>query len=280
MYQEYSRIKDWFAACQYDAVIDRHLKNVGQGLYPSSWEMAFCTFYCALAYAHKADYHHAITTFEQYISRCRGIAHPSGVVDKCGVAFIARLSKKQPEPWYEVWQQMRRELAPIDALIEDLWDSTLPGKPPNAAQTAYLELQKYGTQAIPALLDALDVNDRNAESIEYEQEYPKQALLNIGDPAFEALKTIIMSGVQKRLMRAAIKLICRFGDDRAEPVLHEALHNWSATPKLRPNRGGLWHMLTGLPAEKQTPHVLSSHPYEYYIRDELEGVERRKSEKS
>jgi len=153
------------------------------------------------------------------MQQCASMARPSGAVQECGPAFIEILAKRQPESWYDLWQQIRYEKAPIQALVEDLWNPDLNQV---TRDQIYEALKKYGKYAIPALLEALKLNDRNYENIEYEEDYPKIALVNIGDAAFDVLvKAIETPGSE--LARAAIKMLRMFGDDRAEPVLRRAL---------------------------------------------------------
>jgi tetratricopeptide (TPR) repeat protein len=226
----YKRVKTLFDEGQYREVVATYLRAASDQTSHMEWFVYGCGLYCPLAYAHLGDYDKAIEMFQVYLKNAPS-RQPQLALQKCGPTFIARLAGHRPAPWYDLWNQMRREMAPIEALVEDLWSPDLERNDEAARQPIYEALRKYGKEAIPALLNALALNDWNYESREQERRYPKIALVNIGDPAFEALENVIFSkgkiDVQtefsSRLPRAAIKMLWMFGDERAEPVLRRAL---------------------------------------------------------
>lgn len=228
--ETYHRVKALFDQGNYREVISTYLRAAADKESLVLWWLYDCGLYCPLAYAHLGDYDKAIEMFRQYLKHASH-RKPQLALQKCGSAFIARLGEHQPASWYELWHSMRYELAPIEALVEDFWSADLAYNDKAARQPIYEALRKYGKEAIPALLDALALNDWNEESREQERPYPKIALTNIGDPAFEALVEVIFSKGKielggkwaSRLPRAAIKMLYMFGDDRAEPILRRAL---------------------------------------------------------
>jgi hypothetical protein len=243
----YERVKDAFVEGNYEAVIAEYLRVEKAALFSSGWDKNVCKFYYALAYAYRNDYRNAVTMYRGYLASIPQL-RPHLAHNICGSAFIAKLKQREPLPWLELWDQMRHEMAPIEALVEDLWHPDLPYDDDNdEREPIYEALKVYGADALPVLLNALALCDYNYESSDQEAPYHKRALVNIGTPAFDALaKAIFISGDDKmkatfaldastqeahRISRAAIKMLHMFGVERAEPVLRKALNDPAANYK-------------------------------------------------
>jgi len=257
--ENYQRVKALFQERNYREVIESYQRATTRGSMTFDWWLNDCGIFAALAYAYVGDYPKAIEAFHLFMKKapCR---KPQLALQKCGPVFIVRLGERKPANWSELWYQLRHQMAPIEALVEDLWSPDLEYKNETLRQPIYDALREHGQEAIPALLNALAINDWNAESREQEVPYPKIALANIGVPAFEALESVIFSppkikvcgNVDTRMGRAAIKMLWRFGDDRAEPVLRRALAD---------------------PAVRYKDYVKD------YVKEELEHIELRRQRK-
>jgi len=103
----------------------------------------------------------------------------------------------------------------IDELIEGLWS--------NDSENAIRSIKAIGESALPALLIALKKDDRNAEFVDFENGALRQAIIDIGEPAFQKLVEALTPGSD--LVRAAAKTLKRWGDSRAVDYLIAAMQN-------------------------------------------------------
>jgi HEAT repeat protein len=103
-----------------------------------------------------------------------------------------------------------KENLSVDELIKKLWS--------REALNALNSLRELGQDALPALLIALEKDDFNYESHEYENGFLRDAIKNIGEPAFQALIHALRP--ESNMRRAAAKTLKRWGDKRAvEPLI-------------------------------------------------------------
>src|SRR5258706_87229 len=103
----------------------------------------------------------------------------------------------------------------IDELIEALWTKD--------SQNAIASIKVIGEAALPALFVALKKDDRNSELAFYENGAFRQAIIEIGEPAFEKLIEALARG--SNMVRAAAKTLKRWGDKRAVDYLIAAMLN-------------------------------------------------------
>jgi hypothetical protein len=105
------------------------------------------------------------------------------------------------------------ENVPVEEIIKELW-----GRDPNGALDSLREL---GQAALPALLIALKKDDHNYELHEYENGHLRQAITNIGEPAFQALVQALQP--ESDMVRAAAKTLKQWGNKRAVEYLITAM---------------------------------------------------------
>ncbi len=103
--------------------------------------------------------------------------------------------------------------ASVDELIKALWGSE--------ARSAADAIRARGVDALPALLKALKEDDRNFEMRDYENGYLRSLIIDLGEPAFQALLQALQP--RSNLVRAAAKTLKRWGDRRAVEHLVAAM---------------------------------------------------------
>jgi HEAT repeat protein len=106
----------------------------------------------------------------------------------------------------------------IEQLIASLWD----GQPAVRAQ-AIAALANIGPSAIPALLQALQQDDHSHEARGFENPDLRRAIVQLGEPMFQALLRALQS--DRRLARAVAKTLPLFNDPRAVEPLLNAMHD-------------------------------------------------------
>lgn len=103
----------------------------------------------------------------------------------------------------------------INELIKNLWTKD--------SQNAIASIKAIGEIALPALFLALKKDDRNSEHAGYENGALLQAIIEIGEPAFEKLIEALAPG--SNMVRAAAKTLKRWGDERAVDYMIIAMLN-------------------------------------------------------
>lgn len=106
----------------------------------------------------------------------------------------------------------------IEELITQLWDNDQ-----EVRKQAIQVLAQIGAPAVPALMKALQKDDRPYESGVSENPSLRRAIIQVGEPAFQALLAALQPGSD--LVRAAAKTLALWGDSRAVEPMIEAMHN-------------------------------------------------------
>jgi HEAT repeat protein len=106
----------------------------------------------------------------------------------------------------------------IEDLIAKLWDGDQ-----EVRKQAIERLAQIGAPVVPALMKALQKDDRNYESGVSENPSLRKAVIQVGEPAFQALLVGLQPGSD--MVRAAAKTLALWGDSRAVEPLIEAMHN-------------------------------------------------------
>lgn len=167
----------------------------------------------AMAFAYSGYFGKAISDMQKYFNIAEKW-HP--ILTKAVPMFIAELEKRDVKDWYRVWERVKHDAGPIDALVMQLWDVDN-----NKRQQAIDALVQIGEPAIPSLLAALEKDDRNSEVIEYENKWLRSAIVALGKPAIIALSNGLYA--KTRLARASAKTLWQFDDPLAKESLQAAL---------------------------------------------------------
>ena len=96
----------------------------------------------------------------------------------------------------------------IDELIKALWSTDS-----RVCEDAIASIKAMGEAALPALMIALKKDDCNSEFAAFENEKLREAIIEIGDPAFRQLLELLTP--DSDMVRAAAKTLKRWGDNRA-----------------------------------------------------------------
>ncbi len=177
----------------------------------------------AMAFAYSGYFGKAVSDMQKYLAVAEKW-HP--ILTKAVPMFIAELEKRDVKDWYRVWERVKHDAGPIDALVMQLWEVD-----DDKCQQAVDTLVQIGEPAIPILLAALEKDDRNSEVIEYENEWLRSAIVALGKPAIIALSNGLYS--KTKLARASAKTLSRFDDPLAKESLQTALTSPDVMEHLR-----------------------------------------------